>query len=109
MPRYLVQASYTPAAAAAFVSNPQDRAAGLKALAEKLEGKLESLDFCLGDYDVVALFSAPDDTKAMALGLAVSAAGHLKAYKTTRLLSSDEFLQAQKKAKGTSYQAPSKG
>jgi uncharacterized protein with GYD domain len=107
MPRYLIQASYTSAAAAAFISNPQDRVAGLEALLRKMEGKLESMDFSLGDDDVIALFSAPDDTTAAALALAVNAAGHLKSYKTTRLLSAPEFLQAQKKASGANYKAPS--
>jgi uncharacterized protein with GYD domain len=108
MPRYLVQASYTPAAAAAFISSPQDRVAGLDAVIKRLEGKLESFDFSLGEYDVVAVYSAPDDTTAAALALAVNAAGHLKSYRTTRLLSPQEFLAAQKKAHGLDYQAPSK-
>jgi uncharacterized protein with GYD domain len=55
MPRYLIQASYTSDAAAAFVSKPQDRVAGIRAVVKKLGGKLESLDFCLGDYDVVGV------------------------------------------------------
>jgi len=108
MPRYVIQASYTSAAAAAFVSNPQDRVAGVRALVEKLGGKLESFDFCLGDYDLFAVATAPDDSTAAAIALAVNAPGHLKSYKTTRLMSPQEFLEAQKKAHGTSYQAPSK-
>ena len=108
MPRYLVQASYTSGAVAAFINNPQDRVAGLKTLIEKLGGKLESLDFSLGDHDVVALFSGPDDTIAAALAFAVNAPGHLSGYKTTRLLSSQEFLAAQQKAHGASYQAPTR-
>lgn len=108
MARYLVQASYTSAAAAAFVSNPQDRVAGLRAVIEKLGGSLESLDFSLGDHDVIAVFSASDDTTAAAVALAINAPGHLKSYKTTRLLSSQEFLAAQQKAHGASYQAPAK-
>ena len=106
MPRYLVQASYTGAAAASFLSNPQDRVSGLKAIVEKLGGKLDSFEFCLGEYDVVALATLPDDTTAAALSLAVNAAGHLKSYRTTRLMSPEEFLAAQQKAQGTSYQAP---
>jgi len=42
MPRYLIQASYTPASAAAFVSKAQDRTPGLKALAQQLGGSLEA-------------------------------------------------------------------
>ena len=108
MPRYLVQASYTSAAIAAFVSNPQDRAAGLRTVIEKLGGKQESLEFSLGDHDIIAVASLPDDTTAAAVALVINAPGHLKSYKTTRLLSSQEFLAAQQKAHGVSYQAPTK-
>ena len=108
MPRYLIQASYTSAAAAAFVSNPQDRVAGVQAVVEKLGGKLESFEFSLGDYDVIAVGSFPDDSTAAACSLAVNAPGHLKSYKTTRLLSAEEFLTAQQKAHDVGYQAPTK-
>ena len=108
MTRYLIQASYTSAAIAAFVSNPQDRVAGVRALIKKLGGKLVSFDFCLGEYDVVAVFEAPDDTTAAALALTVNAAGHLSSFRTTRLLSPKEFTAAQEKAHGLSYKAPTK-
>ena len=62
----------------------------------------------IGDYDVIAVASLPDDITAAALALAINAPGHLKSYKTTRLLSSPEFLAAQQKAHGVSYQAPTK-
>ncbi len=108
MTRYLIQASYNSSAAAAFVSNPQDRVSGVKAILEKLGGKLVSFDFCLGEHDVVAVFEAPDDTTAAALALAINAPGHLSSYRTTRLLSPKEFLAAQEKAHGLSYKAPTK-
>ena len=108
MPRYLIQASYTSAAIAAFVSNPQDRVAGVTAIVKKLGGKLVSFDFCLGEHDVVAIFEAPDDTSAAALALAVNAPGHLSSYRTTRLMSPKEFVAAQEKAHGLSYKAPTK-
>ena len=108
MPRYLIQASYTSDAAAAFVSKPQDRAAGIRAVVKKMGGKLESCDFSLGDHDVVAIGTLPDDTSAAALSLAVNAPGHLKSYKTTRLMSAKEFLEAQKKAHSVNYKAPTK-
>jgi uncharacterized protein with GYD domain len=106
MPRYLIQASYTSAAAAAFVSNPQDRVAGVRAAVEKLGGKLASFEFALGDYDVIGIGEFPDDVTAAAFSLAVNAPGHIKSYKTTRLMSADEFLAAQRKAHGVAYQAP---
>lgn len=109
MPRYVIQASYTSAAAAAFVSNPQDRVSGVSALIDKMGGKLESLDFCLGEYDLLAIATLPDDMTAAAISLAVNAPGHIKSYKTTRLMSPQEFLTAQQKAHGTAYQAPKTG
>jgi len=108
MPRYLVQASYTAAAAAAFVSNPQDRVGGIQAVIEKLGGKMVSVDFCLGEYDVIVVAEVPDDVTAAAVALAVNAPGHLKSYETTRLMSPQEFLEAQQKAHGAGYQAPTK-
>jgi len=109
MPRYMIQASYTSEAAAAFASKPQDRVAGLRALLEQIGAQLDSFDYCLGDYDVMVTYTAPDDTTAVAITLAVLAPGHLKEYKTTKLLSPEEFMEASRKAAGAEYQAPSRG
>ncbi|MFM8345160.1 MAG: GYD domain-containing protein [Betaproteobacteria bacterium] len=92
--------------AAAFVNNPQDRVAGARAVVEKMGGTFESMDYCLGEFDLVAIAGLPDDVTAAALALAVNAPGHIKSYKTTRLMSSQEFLAAQQKAHGVAYQAP---
>jgi uncharacterized protein with GYD domain len=108
MPRYLLQATYTSSTLATFVANPQDRTTGVVALAAKMGGKMESLDFSLGDSDIIAVVQLPDDVAAAAMALAVCAPGHVKSYKTTRLLSSQEFLAAQQKAHNAGYQAPAK-
>jgi uncharacterized protein with GYD domain len=107
MPRYMVQASYTAEAAAAFVRKPQDRVEGLRTIIQKLGGQMDTFDYCLGDYDVMATYTAADDTTAAALALAIVAPGHLKSYKTTKLLTPEEFLAASNKAGGLNYQAPS--
>lgn len=109
MARYMIQGAYTAEAAAAFVSKPQDRVAGVRALLERLGAQLDSFDYCLGDYDVMVTYTAPDDTTATAIALAVLAPGHLKAYKTTKLLTPEEFTEASRKASGANYQAPSRG
>ena len=108
MARYLIQAAYTAEATAALASKPQDRAEAIRGLATKLGAELESVDFCLGEYDVMAVYSAPDDVTATAIALAAQAPGHLKAFKTTKLLSPQEFLAAQRKASGADYQGPSR-
>lgn len=106
MPRYLLQATYTSAAMAAFIANPQDRTAGVVAMCTKMGGKLDSLEFGIGDYDVIAMATLPDYVSAAAMALAICAPGHIKSYKTTRLLSSQEFVAAQKMAHNAGYQAP---
>src|SRR5207248_6048681 len=50
MPRYLLQAAYTPQAWAAMTRNPENRAQGLGHLVETLGGRLLSLDYCFGEY-----------------------------------------------------------
>ncbi|HUG14186.1 MAG TPA: GYD domain-containing protein [Thermomicrobiales bacterium] len=108
MARYLIQATYTSEARAAFVANPQDRQASVRALADKLAIRIESFDFSLGDYDVVIIAEAPDDVTAVAVALVASAPGHLSAYKTTKLLSNDEMMAAMRKASGVSFSAPTR-
>jgi uncharacterized protein with GYD domain len=105
----MIQASYTTEAVAAFVSQPQDRTAGVRALCEQMGVQFESLDYCLGEYDVMVIYSGADDVTATAIALAACAPGHLKTFKTTRLLSQDEFLSASQKAHGIGYRAPSRG
>lgn len=109
MPRYLIQASYTAAAAAAFARQPQDRGPGVRAIIERLGGTMESIDFSLGEYDVIVRASLPNETAAAALALAVNAPGHLKSYHTTTLLSEEQFRTAQQQAQGANYQPPSQG
>lgn len=107
MPRYMVQAAYTAEAAASFARTPQDRAGGVRALLERMGGKLESFDYSMGEFDVVIVFSVPDDVTATAVALAAISPGHLKAYRTTKLLSPEEFLEASRKASGVTFQGPS--
>ena len=105
MPSYLVQVAYTSETLAALVKKPQDRAAVVGKVLEKLGGRLTSLYLSFGDYDVVGVFEAPDAVTAASFSLAIGAGGACKAIKTTPLLSVEEGLAALKKA-GTSGYKP---
>ena len=109
MARYMFQASYTMEALAALVANPQDRSRAAGALMEKLGSRLESFDYCLGDYDVMAIYTAPDDTAATAIALSICAAGHLTRFKTTKLLTPAEFQTAARAAAGARFEGPTSG
>ena len=103
---FMTQFSYTTEAWQVMVKNPQDRSGVLKGLVEKLGGTLIGLYFCFGEFDGVALYEYPDDVTCAGGTIAVISAGHLKAGKTTKLLSVDEMVNAMKKAGGIVYPGP---
>jgi uncharacterized protein with GYD domain len=106
---YMFQGAYTPEAWVSMTKNPQDRSVVLTELIQKLGGKLISFYYCFGEYDVVVIFEAPDDTTASAMVLAAISPGHARVSKTTKLLTVQEATEAMRKAGSVSYQAPSKG
>ena len=109
MALYMIQGAYTAEALATMAKNPQDRSVPVRELLQKLGGQLVGFYYCFGEYDVVALFEAPDDTTASALALAVAGPGHIKAYKTTKLFTVEETMEAMRKAGSLTFQGPSKG
>jgi uncharacterized protein with GYD domain len=109
MALYMFQGAYTPEAWTSMTKNPQDRSTGLAEMIQKLGGKLVNLYYCFGEYDVVAIFEAPDDITASAMVLAAISPGHAKTSRTTKLLTVQETTEAMRKANSVSYQPPSKG
>ncbi|MDP8923366.1 MAG: GYD domain-containing protein [Chloroflexota bacterium] len=106
MALYMTQFSYTSEAWTALAKQPADRRAGLRTLFERLGGRLVELYYSFGDFDGVVLFEAPDDTTATAGLIAALGPGHLKAIKTTKLLSVDETLEALRRAGSLTYAGP---
>ena len=106
MSLFMTQFSYTPEAWASLVKNPEDRRAPLKAMLEKLGGRLISFHYCFGDYDGVIITEAPNENVAAAAVLAATAASHLKATKTTVLLTVEDAMASWGKAGAIVYPAP---
>jgi uncharacterized protein with GYD domain len=108
MPLYLYQAAYTSEALAAQIRNPQDRLELAAKLADSVGGKLVAGGYCFGEYDVVEVYEAPDDTTAAAIALVVAAGGAVRAARTTKLLSGPEWIESLRKAQGITsrYQPP---
>ena len=106
MPRYLIQASYNQSGISDLVHNPQDRAAVVRTVVERMGGTLESFYYAFGDFDVVAVVELPDNVSAAAMAMAIGAGGALKDYKTTVLMSMDEAIEAMGKAGGAGYRPP---
>jgi uncharacterized protein with GYD domain len=106
MPLYMTQFAYTSEAWAALVKNPQNREEILQALIEKLGGRLVSFYYAFGEYDGVFVSEMPDETTVTAAVLAAISPGHVKAVKTTVLLTTQQTMEAMRKAGTQSYQAP---
>ena len=106
MPLYLGRFSYTADAIKALLSQPEDRSAAAREVAETLGGKLEGFWYAFGEFDGVFLMEAPDNATAAALAMAVGAGGALSGVETTVLLDMDEAQDAMRKAAAATYRPP---
>jgi uncharacterized protein with GYD domain len=108
MPRYLLQAAYTPEAWGAQLKTPQNRMEVVSELMRQLGGSFESAYLAFGEYDVVAIVDLPDNVSAAAMSMVVSAGGSVKAIKTTPLLTIDDAIAAMRKGAeaASSYRRP---
>src|SRR3712207_5243806 len=106
MPRYMTQVGYTSEAWAALTQNPEDRSEAFGSLAETMGGRLVSFYNSFGEYDVVVIYEAPDESTAAGIVIAAVSPGHLSRAKTTVLLSAEEGLEAFRKAGGATYRVP---
>ena len=103
MAYYLIQATYTREAWAAMVKNPQNREEAVKPVIERLGGSVKGLWLAFGEYDVIAIVEMPDNSSVAAFSVASSAAGTVKAFRTTPLMTVEEGLAAMKKAGDIGY------
>jgi uncharacterized protein with GYD domain len=103
MSLYIYQAAYTAESLAAQIKNPQDRIEVVRPAIEAMGAKFVTAGFSFGEYDVMVVLDAPDDTTAASVALAVAAGGAVKAAKTTKLLSGQEWIEALRKAQGSLY------
>lgn len=94
MPKYLVQASYSPEGVRGLLKDGGARRREVVDTAlRSIGGSLESFYFAFGSDDVVVVFDAPDNTSAVAFSLAVNAAGATAA-RTSVLLTPEEMDEA---------------
>ncbi len=103
MALYMYQATYTAESVAAQIREPQDRIEAVRPAIEALGGKILAGGYPFGEYDVLAVYEAPDDTATAAFALAIAAGGAVKTAKTTRLLTGQEWMESLRKAQGSQY------
>ncbi len=106
MPLYMTRFAYTSEAWTALIKNPQNREDVLRALIEKLGGRLVSFYYSFGEYDGVFIAEMPDETTITAAILTALSPGHIKAVQTTALLTTEQTMAAMRKAGSQTYQGP---
>jgi uncharacterized protein with GYD domain len=90
MPKYLIEASYSPQGVEGVKSKGgSSRRDAVAEMTEGLGGKLESFYFGFGESDAYVTVDLPDNEAAAAVALTVNAAGGA-AVKTTVLLTPEE-------------------
>jgi uncharacterized protein with GYD domain len=99
MALFMYQASYTAKSLAAQLKEPQDPVDVIRPTLEEVGAKMLVAGFPFGEYDVLIVYEAPDDTTAASVAMAVAAAGEVRLGKTTRLLSGQEWLESLRKRK----------
>ena len=104
MALYMYQASYTAESVAAQIKEPQDRIKAVTPAIEALGAKILVGGYPFGEYDVLVVLEAPDDTTAASVALAVAAGGAIRSAKTTRLLNGQEWIESLRKAQSSQYQ-----
>jgi len=103
MALYMYQAGYTAESMAAQVKEPHDRIEAVRPALEALGAKILAAGYPFGDYDVMVVYEAADDTVAASIAMAVAAGGATRSARTTRLLTGPEWVESLRKAQGSTY------
>src|SRR4051812_16234075 len=99
MTQYLIEVGYTPAAWSNQIDKPQKVTERIEPAVKACNGKIETMYYAFGDSDLIGIIDFPKPEDAAAFGLAVTASGALRSYRTTPLLSVDQGMAAMKRAK----------
>lgn len=102
----MIQFSYTPEVVGKLIKNPEDRSLAVKALLEKMGGKMLAFYYSYGEYDGVIIAEMPDHISGLAATMAAFSQSSLTNLQTTVLITVDEAMQAMKKASGIKIVEP---
>jgi uncharacterized protein with GYD domain len=108
VPKYLIQATTTPQAAAAVLQNPEDRTEAIRPIFESVGGSLEQYYMSLSENTIFLIANVPDQVTLRALTAAFFAGGPWVSYQTTPIIAASEAADLFKKAASVAYRPPGK-
>jgi uncharacterized protein with GYD domain len=104
MPKFLIQATYTPEGARGLLEEgASGRRAAVDQVVDDLGGTVEAMYFAFGEADFVCLIDFPDAVSMAAVSLAVKASGALHT-RATPFLTLDEIDKATRRQ--VTFRAP---
>lgn len=104
MPKFLIQASYTPDGTKGLLSEgASGRRAAVEQVVAGLGGRVEAMYFAFGADDLVMIVELPDSVSMAAASLTVKASGALQT-RATPLLTLGEIDEAARRQ--VSFRAP---
>ena len=107
MPRYMIEASYSPQGAQGLLKEGgSSRRALVADMAKRVGGKMETFDYAFGTNDLYTICELPDVASATAMSLAVNASGAVK-LRVIPLISMEDMDAAAKLQVG--YRPPGQG
>ncbi len=95
--RTIFLACYAPHAVKGLIEG-SDREAAIKALLDTVGGKLESVMFTRGKYDIAVICEVPDQSAGVGLTMAVQASGAFTKLTILEELDMDPVIKAAQKA-----------
>ncbi|MFE0729444.1 GYD domain-containing protein [Streptomyces antibioticus] len=100
MPKYLIQASYTPEGTKGLLAEgASGRRAAVEQVVAGLGGTVEALYFAFGEDDFIGIIDFPDPVCMAAVSLSVKASGALHT-RATPLLTVEEIDEATRRQVG---------
>ncbi|HEV8674417.1 MAG TPA: GYD domain-containing protein [Methylomirabilota bacterium] len=106
MPLYMTQFSYSPEAWAALAKKPENRTEAVSKLCQQFGARLAAVYYSFGEYDGFIIVEAPNEVTMTAAIIAALAPGHVRATKTTVLLTAEQAVEAMRKAGGVAFRGP---
>ena len=103
---YMSQFSYDDDTWQDLIKNPEDREPVIRDLCERNGARLLGFWYAFGEYDGVLIIEAPDNTTIASILLAVASSGAVEKLKTTVLMTTQEAVEALRRAGGVDYRAP---
>ena len=108
VPKYMIQATTTPQAAAAVMQNPEDRTEAIRPIFESAGGNLEQYYISLSENTIFLIANVPDQVTLRALTAAFFSRGPWVSYQTTPIITASEAVEVFKKAAAVAYRPPGK-